>query len=144
MLTIDMIRDLHSVSKDTALAEMIEMVSQSPLVTDPEDLKRAISYRENIMSTGVGLGIAIPHAKIFSVTDFVVALGRSTGGIHSESLDGKPVHLIILIAASDTQGEGFLKILAKIGTIFKKPGNIKKVLEANTPENILSILQKIE
>ncbi|MFC1551120.1 PTS sugar transporter subunit IIA [Candidatus Latescibacterota bacterium] len=144
MLTVDMICDLRSDSKDDALNEMIEMASKSPRVSSSDALHRAIRYRENIMSTGVGLGIAIPHAKISSVTDFVIALGRSTAGIEYESLDGKPVHLIILIAASDTQGEEFLKLLAKIGTVFNKPGNIKKVLEAKTSDKILTVFKKIE
>ena len=144
LLTVDIIRDLRSVSKDDALNEMIETASKSPDITSPEALHRAIRYRENIMSTGVGLGIAIPHAKISSVTDFVIAMGISKKGIEYDSLDGKPVHLIILIAASDTQGEEFLKLLAKIGTVFSKPNNIKKILVAKTPENILTLFKKIE
>ncbi|MFC1539279.1 PTS sugar transporter subunit IIA [Candidatus Latescibacterota bacterium] len=144
LLNIHRIKDLQSNSKDEALAEMIKLVSDSPEVTSPQALLRAIKYRENIISTGVGLGIAIPHAKISSVTDFVVALGRSKEGIQYQSLDNKPVHLIFLIAASDTQGNEFLKILAKISSIFKNPANIKKVRDAKSPENILSLLKNIE
>jgi mannitol/fructose-specific phosphotransferase system IIA component (Ntr-type) len=96
------------------------------------------------MSTGIGLGIAIPHAKTSSVTDFVIALGRSSTGIEYDSLDGEPVHLILLIAASDTQGDEFLKLLATIGTIFNESANIKKILSAQSPESILRLLKKIE
>jgi nitrogen PTS system EIIA component len=142
MLGIDTIKDLTSDSKADALSEMIEMASTSPNIKSSEALHKAIRFRENIMSTGVGLGIAIPHAKISSVTDFVIVLGRSAKGIEYDSLDDKLVHIIILIAASDTQGEDFLKLLAKIGTVFNKPGNIKKVLEAKSPEDILSVFRE--
>ena len=144
ILMVDMIIDLQSVTKDGALGEMIDTASKSPAVTSPENLHTAIKYRESIMSTGVGLGIAIPHAKISSVTDLVIALGRSIGGIEYDSLDGEPVHIITLIAASDTQGDEFLKLLAKIGAIFNDPRNIQKILSAKTPESILRLLKKIE
>ena len=144
ILTAEMIVDIVSKSKDGALGEMIDAASKSPGVKSKADLQTAIAYRESIMSTGIGLGIAIPHAKISSVTDFVVALGRSSAGIEYDSLDGEPVHLIMLIAASDTQGDGFLKLLANIGALFNDPANIKKILSAKSPESILRLLKKIE
>ncbi len=144
ILTADTIIDISSETKDSALGEMIDTASKSPHVKSRADLQASIRYRESIMSTGVGLGIAIPHAKISSVTDFVIVLGRSSSGIEYDSLDGDPVYLILLIAASDTQGDEFLKLLGRIGTIFNVPQHIQKILSAKSPESILGLLKKIE
>jgi len=144
ILTVDRIKDITSVTKDDVLAEMSEMVADTPEVTSPDALLRAIKAREAIMSTGIGMGIAIPHAKTSSVTDFVMAVGRSKDGVDYQSLDNLPVHLIILIVASDTQGEDFLKLLGKIGALFNTPGNKEKFLKAKTPEKVLTLFKKID
>ena len=123
---------------------MSEMVADAPEVTSPDALLRAIKAREAIMTTGIGMGIAIPHAKTSSVTDFVMAVGRSKEGVDYQSLDNLPVHLIILIVASDTQGEDFLKLLGKIGAFFNTPGNKEKFLKAKTPEKVLMLFKKID
>ena len=70
------VKVLEATDKESALREMAALISTAPEVQDPERLLEAIFEREEIMSTGIGLGIAIPHAKISAVTDFVVALGR--------------------------------------------------------------------
>ena len=144
ILTVDRIKDITSVTKDKVLAEMSEMVADASEVTSPDTLLRAIKAREAIMSTGIGMGIAIPHAKTSSVTDFVMAVGRSKDGVNYQSLDNLPVHLIILIVASDTQGEDFLKLLGKIGAFFNTPGNKEKALRAKTPEKVLMLFKKID
>ena len=92
------------------------------------------------MSTGIGMGIAIPHAKTSSLKNMVMAFGRSIQGIDFNALDGSPVHIIILIGASDTQGDDFLKVLAKIGRMFKDETYSKQFLEAKTPEESLDLI----
>ncbi|MFC1560914.1 PTS sugar transporter subunit IIA [Candidatus Latescibacterota bacterium] len=144
ILTVDRIKDITSVTKDNVLTEMSEMMADAPEVTSPDALLRAIKARESIMSTGIGMGIAIPHAKTSSVTDFAMAVGRSKDGVDYQSLDNLPVHLIILIVASDTQGEDFLKLLGKIGALLNTPGNKEKFLKAKTPEKVLLLFKKID
>ncbi len=75
------------------------------------------------MSTGIGMGLAIPHAKIPSVTDFVMAVGRSLEGIEFDSLDDLPVNIVILIGSSDTQGPISSGSIAKIGGLFNRPAS---------------------
>ena len=144
ILTINRIKNIKAVTKDKVLAEVCEMIKDSPEVVSPKALLKAIKAREAIMSTGIGMGIAIPHAKISSVTDFVMAVGRSVKGVDFQSLDGFPVHLIILIVASDTQGEEFLKILGKIGAFFNKAGNKEKFINAKTSEEVYNLFKDID
>ncbi len=144
MLRPQKIKDLKAKTKDGILEELAEMVADAPEITSPDTLLNAIKARESIISTGMGMGIAIPHAKISSVTDFIIAVGRSTEGVDFQSLDGLPVHLFILIVASDTQGEDFLKLLGKIGAIFNKSGITKRFLKADNPGQILKLFKEIE
>jgi mannitol/fructose-specific phosphotransferase system IIA component (Ntr-type) len=103
-------------------------------------LIEAIMEREAIMSTGIGLGIAIPYAKIESVTDFVVGLGKSTEGIDFNSLDEKPVHFLVMIAGPKNQQERYLQLLAKI-TLKLKDGAVRRRLsQAGTVDEILQAL----
>ena len=144
ILTIDRIKNLTAVGKDDALEEVCKMVVRAPEVIVPKALLKTIKARESIMSTGIGMGIAIPHAKISSVTDFVMAVGMSQNGVDFQALDDLPVHIIILIVASNTQGGDFLKILGKIGAFFNIPENIKKILSSKTPEEVFKLFKEID
>ena len=140
ILTVNHICDITSTTKDDAINELCELFRGNPDVTNPDDFLSAIKSREAIMSTGIGMGIAIPHAKTSSIRDFVMAFGRSRKGIDFYALDGSPVHIIILIGASDTQGDDFLKVLAKIGRTFKNESYSKQFLDAETPEELLNLI----
>ena len=144
ILTLDRIKNLTVVEKDDVLAEVCKMVVKASEVIVPKALLKAIKARETIMSTGIGMGIAIPHAKISSVTDFVMAVGISQNGVDFQALDDLPVHIIILIVASDNQGEDLLKILGKIGAFFRIPKNTKRILSSKTPEEVFKLLRKID
>jgi len=125
------VKMLDAKDKESALTEMAALVGQSPEVTNPERLLEAIFEREAIMSTGIGLGIAIPHAKIPEVHDFVVALGKTRQGIEFNALDGRPVDFIVLIAGPDNQQERYLQLLARI-TLKLKDASVRRNLAAAT------------
>ena len=86
--------DLEADTKDEALLEVVDAAALSGAVSDRDALVEAVRARERILSTGIGLGIAIPHARIASVDRFVVSVGRHGGGIDFESIDQKPVHIV--------------------------------------------------
>ena len=144
ILKLERIRDLKSETKADVLEEMCSMVADAAEVTSIEALKKAIRAREAIMSTGIGMGIAIPHAKIASVQDFVMAVGRSKAGVDFQALDSEPVNVVILIVASDTQGDDFLKVLSKIGKFFINPLNRDKIIDASSTEEIYRLFTNID
>ncbi|MEE8105630.1 MAG: PTS sugar transporter subunit IIA [Planctomycetota bacterium] len=131
---------LDAGSKDAALRELAGVVAQADEVADSEALLAAIMDRESIMSTGIGLGIAIPHAKIPTVSDFVVGLGKSQKGLEFNSLDGKPVHIVVMIAGPDHQQERYLQLLARITLKLKDPGVRQRLDQAGDAEAILAAL----
>ncbi len=136
--------NLKSETKNDVIHEMCALVSNSPHVKDASALFNAIQSRETVMSTGIGMGIAIPHAKIATVTDMVMAVGNSSAGVDYQSLDDQPVHKIILIVASDTQGEEFLKILGRLGAFLNDPDNRKQFLKEQDPQMIMELLRHID
>ena len=132
---------LEARNKDDVLRELASVIARSDQVGDSGKLLEAIYERERIMSTGIGLGIAIPHAKIPSVRDFVVALGRSEQGIEFSSLDGKPVHFVVMIAGPDNQQERYLQLLARITLKLKDAAVRRRMTEAGDVDTILAALR---
>lgn len=120
--------------------ELIEVICTSPLITDKKEFQRAIFEREKIISTGLGIGVAVPHVKIASVKDFVAALGRSFKGIDFQALDDKPVHIIVMIGASDKQAGEYLKVLARLIQILKDKNRRRLIMLAQSPAEIKQIL----
>ena len=134
------VKVLESTDKESALREMAALAALAPEVQDAERLLEAIFEREEIMSTGIGLGIAIPHAKISAVTDFVVALGKAPKPIEFSSLDGVPVDFIVLIAGPDDQQERYLQLLARITLKLKDAGVRRSLREAQDITALLAAL----
>ena len=132
---------LDAENKDDALKELGAIVARASEVGDADGLLEAIFERERIMSTGIGLGIAIPHAKIPSVTDFVVGFGKVRGGLDFNSLDGKPVHFIVMIAGPHDQQERYLQLLARITLKLKDAAVRRRLSEADDVEGILEALR---
>ena len=139
-LSPERVIDLKSTSKDGAIMELVALSAGSTAVQDAEKLQEAIFEREGIMSTGIGLGIAIPHAKIPSVSDFVVAIGRTRKGIDFNALDQKPVNIVVLIAGPSQEQQRYLEILAGVTLRLKSDEVRAAVLEAETPEAIIEVL----
>jgi fructose-specific phosphotransferase system IIA component len=132
---------LDATTKEDALRRLAAVVATSPDVSDGTRLLNAIHEREKIMSTGIGLGIAIPHAKIPSVRDFVVGFAKVDEGIDFNSLDGKPVHFIVMIAGPDNQQERYLQLLARITLKLKDAAVRRRLAEAGSVDDILAALK---
>ena len=120
--------DLTSHSKDAALMELVETLRSAPEVSDRDRLLDAIRDREKIVSTGIGLGVAVPHAKIAEVSEFVVAYGRSRQGIDFGSIDDRPVHHVVLIVGPPDRQQRYLQFLATV-TLKLKQAELRKALE---------------
>lgn len=141
MITKDRIIDLKGKTKEDILKELVDVIAKAPQVTDKNDFFEAIIKREKIMSTGIGIGLAVPHVKIDCVKDFVMAIGRDKEGVDFDSIDGKPVHLVIMIGANIEQRDDYLKVLAKISIILKDPGFREKLINAPSPEAVMELLK---
>ena len=90
--------ELKARNKEEVIRELTELASHSTLVKDKEELFKAVMEREKLVTTGVGYGVAFPHAKTKAIKGIVIAFGRSKQGVQFEAMDKKPVHLFFLIA----------------------------------------------
>ena len=144
MIDESRIIDLKATTKEEALRELVDALATSPEVTDKEELLNAIFEREKVISTGVGIEVALPHVKIPSVKNFVIAIGRSHKGIDFEALDDKPVYIVVMIGANDKQAGVFLKVLARLVLKLKNRSFRKQVMFAPSPKRIRELFTSEE
>ena len=142
VLCEDMIEIYHgNINKNDILTNLVELISKSKNVSDKKELLEGIFKREELMSTGIGLGIAVPHVRIDSVKDLVMAVGVSNKPVEGyESIDGKPVQIVFMIAAGSDQHAKHLKLLSQIAAKFKDENLRNKLIEAETPKEVADIL----
>ncbi len=127
---------LPSCSKDEALRQLVEVVCRSAAVRDAAALQQAILSREVMMSTGLGYGVALPHARIAAVEQFVVALGVVPDGIAwGGGMDDDPVRLVAMIAGPDHENAGYLRLLSTLMKFIKSEKG--RILSASTAEEVL-------
>ncbi len=129
---------LEDESKEDVLNHMIDVLSQSENILDKDVFRKAVFAREEIISTGIGLSIAIPHVKIPEVKDFTIAIGVSKKEIEWNAIDNKPVQVIFLIAGASDQHQTYLRILSKIVLVLKKADRREKLLSAKNAEDVLN------
>ncbi|MBN2017568.1 MAG: PTS sugar transporter subunit IIA [Candidatus Cloacimonetes bacterium] len=137
----DRIIDIISDNKDEALKELSGIICNSELITDPKLFLKKIYDREKLMSTGIGYGIAVPHIRDKSIQDFVIALGRKVEGLEYESIDNKPVSLIFMIGASDTQDKDYIRLLSRLVLRLKNRSFVQKLLSAQSPQDMYSLIK---
>lgn len=136
------IKNIDANNKFDAIEELARVFDGGELCGDIDSLVNALKEREGIMSTGIGAGIAIPHAKISSVKEMAFAIGISAKGIDFDSMDGHPVNLIILVIAGEKQHKDYLRLLSNIMAILKKEPVKEKIIKAASPEEILQIMKE--
>ncbi|HMS17583.1 MAG TPA: PTS sugar transporter subunit IIA [Planctomycetota bacterium] len=126
---------LETHSKNEALGQLLGTLSTSRFVRDADALRHAIFSREVLMSTGVGYGVAVPHAKIPAVDSFVLAVGIARDGIqYGSEIDDDPVRLIVMIAGPDRDQEGYLKLLSTLMKFLKSEKG--KILSSTSSEEV--------
>lgn len=126
--------------KPVALRELAELTASHPSVTDRGAFLQAIYEREEVSSTGIGGGIAVPHAKIPSVAGFVISIGISRAGIDFKAKDQRPVHLLVMIAASDSARDTYLKVLATVAARLKNEAVCRSMREAPDGAAVISAM----
>ena len=121
------IEDIKAIDKVGVIREFAAHLSAAGKVRDADELIRVLLERESMGSTGIGDGVAIPHGKLHSMSDIVVAFGRSHRGVDYQSLDDKPAYLFFLLITPDDSPGEHLKMLARISRILKNPALREKL-----------------
>jgi PTS system nitrogen regulatory IIA component len=115
------LEEIEAVDKQGVLREFARLLKTMNKVDNEEELLRALLERESLGSTGIGDGVAIPHGKLPTGSEMVVAFGRSSKGIDFQALDAKPVFLFFLLVTPENKPGDHLKALARISRILKNP-----------------------
>jgi len=132
------IKTLSSTKKMDAIEELALVFEGSTVCENTNELIKSLKEREEIMSTGIGFGIAIPHARLKAVKKMTFAIGISEKGIDFDSMDGEPVHLVILVAAGEKQHKEYLRLMSNIMGILKNPDVKDRMIKSQSPEEILN------
>jgi len=132
---------LQESRKTEVLIEMMERIHAEGLVEDLDTLKKEIFYREQLMSTGIGMGIGIPHVRFRGVTDPIVAVGVRKEGIHDyDSIDQIPVGIVIMILVGEDQHKEHIRLLSQIMGRLKSTEMRENILEAVSGEALYDLL----
>jgi len=142
LLSLDRIEILHTSEKTEALKSICRLLSSSEYIKDAVELEQAIFEREKVMSTSIGLGIAIPHVRLKSVTEMTMAIGVIKEGINYEAFDDLPVNIIFMIAAPEGSHREYLSVLARLALLLKKASLRNGILNAKNNEEIYEILKE--
>jgi PTS system nitrogen regulatory IIA component len=124
---------LAGASKEAVLAEMAEFLAGrqlTPNAIDAQVLYRVLEEREQLASTAIGDGIAIPHGKLDSIHHLIGALGRSVPGLAFDSIDGKPTHIVFMLVAPANSAGVHLKALARLSRLFRDAEFRQRLIES--------------
>ncbi len=142
-LSLDrIIKEVSSTSKEEVLEEIVSILRERGVIEDSEPYLTALLERERLCSTGIGRGVAIPHAKLKSLKKMLLSFVRSSKGVDFDSLDRKPVHFIFVIFTPEDVPEEYLVLLASISRLAKDESFRKAVMEATTEEEILRLFEE--
>src|SRR6267378_6763705 len=135
------IPELKTKKKSSVLEEMVAHLAGQRIARQADAVLEVLRQREALGSTGLGKGIAVPHARSTMVTERAVLLARSTKGVEFDSIDGNPVHLCFLIVAPPTEQDPiYLQLLAEIVKAVRLAPARKRILEAQDLDSIRTII----
>ncbi|MBN2723605.1 MAG: PTS sugar transporter subunit IIA [Deltaproteobacteria bacterium] len=132
--------DLKSTDKKSVISEMLDIIISNGIVKDPEGALKALYEREEKMSTGMEMGIAIPHARTDAVSELQIAVGISRKGVDFEALDGEPSRIIIMTLSPTARSGPHIQFIAAISNILSDFNKREGLIKAATVEEALKIL----
>ena len=144
MLQDAMIMDLKATDKQGAIDEMVQKMYDVGRITDIKTYKDGILAREAQTSTGLGDGIAMPHAKNKAVKEATVLFAKSSAGVDYQALDGQPTYLFFMIAAPEGANDTHLQALAALSRLLINPDFVEKLKGATTPEQVQQLFTDAE
>ncbi|HEY4239959.1 MAG TPA: PTS sugar transporter subunit IIA [Kofleriaceae bacterium] len=146
MKIVDLIRRdmvvpvLQRTDKRGILEELAAYMAGHHPRIDRTALARVLVEREQLASTAIGEGVAIPHGKLSAVGEIVACLGRAPAGVEFDSMDGQPTYLFFVLVAPESSTGAHLKALARISRVFKDPEFRKRLLAAPDAESMYTVV----
>lgn len=133
---------MNANDKAGALQELVDRLAEHYEVGDAQNLLEVIKAREEICSTAIGEGVAIPHGKVAGVKRVFGAFARSPKGIDFDAQDGQPTHLFFLLVAPEDSTSEHLNALARVSRLIKDRSLRERLMQADTPEEIMELIRQ--
>jgi len=130
--------------KQGVIEELLDLAMKTGKITDRAVALKAVLDRENLMSTGLEKGVAVPHAKSKAAEDLAMALGISKEGIDFQSADGEPSHLFFFLLAPEAAAGPNVQVLAQVARLTNDPDFRKALKDAQSSKKALDIIQDAE
>lgn len=131
---------LQATDKRGILEELATYMAGRHARIDRAILSKVLIEREQLASTAIGEGVAIPHGKLGSVGEIVACLGRAPTGVEFDSMDGQPTYLFFVLVAPESSTGAHLKALARISRVFKDPEFRRRLLAAGDAEAMYHVV----
>ena len=135
---------LDGKDKESVITELVDILDANELLIDKNDVLQAVLSRENTRSTGIGSGIAIPHGKCKGVKDLVMAMGISRQGIDFQSIDDKPVYIIVLLVSPIDRTGPHIQALARISRLMLDEEFKNKLQNAASAQELYELINEKE
>lgn len=136
--------DVKGTNKTEVLLQMAQFMASLYGLQDNGQIGRKILERETAMSTGIGCGVAIPHAKLNNIGHLYIVAARSVNGIEFEAIDGKPVHLLFMMISPEGTSTEHTQIISSLSSIMCDEEVRGRLLEAKDVETFLNIIIESE
>ena len=145
ILTPDCIRSpLKATDKRGVINELVDVLASVGRVPDAAGLKEAVWTRELTRTTGIGVGLAIPHGKSPGMTNVAMAIGRPVSPIEFDAIDGQPVRLVVLLASPPDRTQDHIQALARISRLMMLNEFRERIYALTTPQEIFELLTSQE
>lgn len=143
ILKPDLVTFLQNKEKEEVLKELVALVVKGQYIKDSKSLFEQLCARERIMSTGIGLGIGVPHVRFNEIKDPLIVIGVSKEAItHYDSLDNQPVQIIFMVLVAQGQHKEYIRILSGIAKVLKNEEFRKLVVQLPDAQNLYDELKR--
>jgi fructose-specific phosphotransferase system IIA component len=131
-------------TKDELIEELVAVLAETQRVDDPADVLRAVRAREEVLSTGIGSGIAIPHGRSDGIAELALAAGVSAGPVDFDALDGRPARLFFLLVGPESEAGQHVKALSRLSRVLRREPVREALIRSRTPEEFYDVLHEAE
>jgi fructose-specific phosphotransferase system IIA component len=135
---------LAATTKRGVIEELVDMLASAGKVSDAQALKDAVWTREQTRTTGIGLGLAIPHGKCAGMSGLAMAIGKPSEPMNFESIDGQPVKLIVLLASPPDKQSDHIQALARISRLMNMEEFRNKAYATTSGEELFELFRSQE
>ncbi|MCG8572450.1 MAG: PTS sugar transporter subunit IIA [Spirochaetes bacterium] len=135
---------LESDDKEELFEEIVNFLADSENLDNRDEILESLWERERKMTTGIAPKIAIPHTKLKGIDQTLGVMGISEAGIDYDSLDGNPVHLVMLLIGNEDKPEAHLQVLKKLATLLSNPEFYERITSCSNPNEVSETIIEFE